>query len=59
MDWEGYLKTIEKGSIDFVLIDPPYNILDDDHDTIGDKDLKDLAESLFPVMEKNSKIAIF
>jgi tRNA1(Val) A37 N6-methylase TrmN6 len=57
--WDNYLKTIDKESIDFILTDPPYNVLKEEHDILGDPDMKELAGLFFQILKPNCKIAIF
>jgi DNA modification methylase len=53
------LEKIQPGSIDLVLTDPPYDVLDEDHDRLGVKDMDILAKGFYHVLTNNGIALIF
>ena len=53
------IKNVPKESVGMVLTDPPYHVLDSEHDIIGDKDITELSQCFFSMLQVNGKIAIF
>ena len=53
------MKKIESESIDIVLTDPPYEVLSQSHDILGETDMKELSDLFYQKMVRKGIALIF
>ena len=58
-DWQKFLPELESKSIDLILTDPPFDVLDVARDELGDVDMKKISEEFYRVLQGEGKILIF
>ena len=50
---------IESKTVDLILTDPPFDVLEISRDVLGDLDMKKLSEEFYRILKGDAKVLIF